>query len=158
MRRALFIIVASLLLVSGWGTVLVGAFCESPQEHACHEQDTKAPEHGHAPQEEVATDGVETACHDTAPEPEKRENIAEALGQLPNACEHCMGGSELPPQPFAYASGMNMARRDAGALPAEESQTISEPAEAFAPLVQARQGAPPGPPSRRHVLISVFQI
>jgi hypothetical protein len=156
MRRALLIIVASLLLVSGWGTALVGAFCKNPLEHACHQQDAEAPEHGYASQEEVAMDDMEMSCHETAAEPEKKG--ADALGQSPDSCAHCIGGSKLPVSPFVYASGVNEARRDAGALRVEASQLLSQPAESFAPSVQARQGAPPGPQSRRHILINVFLI
>jgi hypothetical protein len=81
-----------------------------------------------------------------------------ALDKPVETCEHCMGRSQLPTPP-ATLREVEQAKRgeDVSAPPA-----LSEPlsvATSFAPIVLAREHAPPTAVStERHVLISVFRI
>lgn len=81
---------------------------------------------------------------------------AEAIAQAALSCAHCVDRSEFPATPiFRQANRIN---RDADAAASRKVTPLAPFAALFAPQVISRQGSPPGPQARKHLLISVFLI
>jgi hypothetical protein len=81
-----------------------------------------------------------------------------AIDKPVEACEHCMGRSQLPTPPATlHEADQSKRGEDVSAPPA-----LSEPLSvttSFVPIILAREHAPPtAVSSERHVLISVFRI
>lgn len=140
------------LLLSAWGNVLAAACPHMGQEHACCPARVAPHPASHHGMDEMQMSEMQ-AGH-------KAEQSADtrALDKPVEACEHCMGRSQLP-TPTATLREVEQPKRgeDVSAPPA-----LSEPlsfATSFVPLVLAREHAPPiAVSSERHVLISVFRI
>jgi hypothetical protein len=145
------------LLLSAWGNVLAAACPHMGQDHACcHARVAPHPASQHGMDE---MEMGEMHMSDTQAEHEAGQSAdTRALDKPVETCEHCMGRSQLPTPP-ATLREVEQSRRgeDVSAPPA-----LSEPlsiATSFAPIVPAREHAPPtAAASERHVLISVFRI
>jgi hypothetical protein len=83
---------------------------------------------------------------------------ARALGQPAEACEHCMGRSQLPVSPAMLREADQSRRGEDVTAPLASSESVSTTV-LYTPTVVAREHAPPsGVASARHILISVFRI
>ncbi|MFL6332837.1 MAG: hypothetical protein ACJ754_05765 [Pyrinomonadaceae bacterium] len=81
-----------------------------------------------------------------------------ALDKPVETCEHCMGRSQLPTPPATLREAEQSKRGGDVSAPPALSESVSV-ATTFAPIVLAREHAPPTAVSfGRHVLISVFRI
>jgi hypothetical protein len=156
MKRVLLILIISLLFVSGWGIVLADTLCPHKQARRAHQgvEPVVKHERGSSCHAEMARDEVEA---NETPAAEEEEQRASFEGQT-GPCTHCITNPETPTNLFAFARATELSKRDARAAVLPPSSFLSPFATSFAPPVQARQHAPPGTLSRRHLLLSVFLI
>ncbi|HWT02548.1 MAG TPA: hypothetical protein VN256_20010 [Pyrinomonadaceae bacterium] len=147
MKRLLLICVISLLFVSGWGHVLAAAFCPNMQD---------------MPGCAMQAGGDSASVHEGMEmgHAQHRPSDAELKGgslerQLVSCCA---SRTEFPPAPVVASRGAEQSKRDLGAVLKPVVKTIAPPPPSFAPAVTSRQHAPPGAPTPRHVLVSVFLI
>ena len=160
MKRVLLILIISVLFVGGWGVVLADTLCPHKQASRAQKKAEPVVTHGqgsscHA---EMAMDDMEPAAAPTDNEPSAEDEQRASFSGHTGLCTHCFSRTETPANLFVFARGTELSKRDAGvpvALPASFSSPF---ASLFAPPIQARQHAPPGTLSRRHLLLSVFLI
>lgn len=140
------------LLLSAWGNVLAAACPHMGQDHACcHARVAPHPASHHGMDEMQM--GEMQAGHRAVQSVDTR-----AIDKPVEACEHCMGRSQLPTPPATlHEADQSKRGEDVSAPPA-----LSEPLSvttSFVPIILAREHAPPtAVSSERHVLISVFRI
>jgi hypothetical protein len=150
MKRLLLICVISLLFVSGWSHVLASAFCPNMKDMPdCHMQAENVSTSSHEGREGMEMGDIESRQSAT-------EGKAGALERPLVSC--CASRPEVPPAPIATSRGAAQSRQDLGALLKPALKAITPISSSFAPPVTSRQHAPPGTPTARHVLISVFLI
>lgn len=156
MKRVLLILIISLLFVSGWGTVLADTICPHKQARRAHERVEPIAQHreGSSCHEEMASDEAEATKTTADAEDEQRASLEGQTGP----CTHCITNPETPANLLVFTRGAEISKRDAGVPALLPSGYLSPFAASFAPPVQARQHAPPGTLSRRHLLLNVFLI
>lgn len=161
MKRVLLISVILLLFLSGWGGALAAALScshakgEEPrarlmeQDHSCCRAKLgKTESHcSTAERKPVGSMRMMLAVVDAR---------AEAAAQAAPSCAHCIDRSEVPATPiFRQANRIN---RNVDAATSRKVTPLAPFAALFAMQVISRQGSPPGPQARKHLLISVFII
>lgn len=90
-------------------------------------------------------------------QPQQKVVARFALNGGAEDCLHCVRRSGLPPN-FILTRAPKSERRDADNLAPPAPESIARPVIHFAPLLSARQHAPPEPPARRHLLLGVFVV
>lgn len=163
MKRLLLIGMLFALLVGDRGGVLAAMLCPhaksesltTAKKHACcrveaaHEADAHCSASSHE-----AMGGMEMMS--TVP---AVEGHAQAFGPEPPAsCAHCVEQSGLPNTPILALNVAEQLKRDVSTAPVQVFRPLGPLTATFLPPVAARQGAPPGVSTRRHVLFSVFLI
>jgi hypothetical protein len=167
-RQLLFIgILQCALTFGGWGRVAAIALCPHAE---------KAPVVADAaPVEAMEMDGDHACCparngvadehcsgsageatSETQAMPEMNDE-SHALAQLAESCLHCISRNPLPVAPVS----MREAERngsEASQAPSQAALPLAPPAAKFLSAIIPVQGAPPGPPNRKHLLLSVFLI
>lgn len=153
------------LFASGWGSVLVAAFCPhevkpiaemSAHHDCCRAKLAAEPEHcaadTSAAHEAMAMDEMEAM-------PPVMESAADALALGPpdGTCLHCVSRSGLP-TPLVATRELEQKRRSViiSAPPAPKLSIL--PVASFTPTQTLNRGAPPGATPRRHLLFSIFVI
>ncbi|MBC7909281.1 MAG: hypothetical protein H7Y30_02200 [Pyrinomonadaceae bacterium] len=156
MKRVLLILIISLLFVSGWGVVFADTLCPHKQARRAHERIETVAQHreGSSCHEEMASDEAEAI---EPPDAEEEAQRASFEGQT-GPCTHCITNPETPANLLVFTRVAELSKRDAGVPVLPPSGFLSSFATSFAPPVQARQHAPPGTLSRRHLLLNVFLI
>jgi hypothetical protein len=79
------------------------------------------------------------------------------LAQLTESCLHCVSRNTLPTAPVSMRESERNGS-DASRAAAQEVKPLAKPAAKFLSVINPVQGAPPGPPNRKHLLLSVFLI
>lgn len=140
------------LLLSAWVNVLAAACPHMGQDHACcHARVAPHPASHHGMGEMQMSDTQ--AGH----EAEQSADIR-ARDKPVEACEHCMGRSQLPTPPATLREAHQSKRGEDVSAPPALSEPLSV-TTSFVPIVLAREHAPPpAVSSERHVLFSVFRI
>lgn len=160
MKRILLICVTVVLFVSGWGVVLADTLC--PHKQASRALAKAEPVvtrvQGSSCHEEMGQGGMETADAPSEAEPHASDEQTTSFTGHTGLCTHCFSTPETQTNLLVLARGTELTKRDAGTPVALPSSFLSTHADLFAPPVQARQHAPPGRLSRRHLLLSVFLI
>lgn len=167
MRRQLLFtgILLCALTLGGWGGVAAKVLCphaaeatagaaatpieatEMDGDHACcPAKDDMADEHcsGDATSETEAT-------------PQTKDE-AQSLAQLAESCLHCVSHNNLPVSPFSMRELQPKGSEVSPPVPSQEVKPLAPPADRFLSVIIPVQGAPPGPPARKHLLLSVFLI
>jgi hypothetical protein len=82
---------------------------------------------------------------------------SQSLAPPAETCSHCIIHKGLPTAPVnPRESAQN--RPDANRLALQEAKRPEPLAVRFVSAIAPTQGAPPGPPARKHLLLSVFLI
>ncbi len=81
---------------------------------------------------------------------------ADAFGERAGACAHCISEPQIPATFTVLQANQVKPRVDAVASGAIKA--LASLAAPFTPVVQSRQGSPPGVQTRKHLLVSVFII
>jgi hypothetical protein len=145
------------LLLSAWVNVLAAACPHMGQDHACcHARVVPHPASHHG------MDGIEMGepqMSDMQAGHEAEQSAGtRALDKPVEACEHCMGRSQLPTPPATLREADQSKRGEDVSAPPALSESLSV-TTSFVRIVLAREHAPPtAASSERHVLISVFRI
>lgn len=160
MKRVLLILIISVLFVSGWGVVFADTLCPHKQASRAQAKAEPVVTHGQGStcHEEMAMDGVESADASSADEPSVKDKQSVSFTGHTGLCTHCIGKPETQTNLLVLARGTELTKRDAVTPIALPFSFLSPSASLFAPPVHARQHAPPGSLSRRHLLFSVFLI
>lgn len=152
-----------LLLVSGWCSALIVVFCAhddgsfgvAAHHECCRAKLEAAQSHcaadASSSHEEMAMDEMEAA-------PSITEQPADALlpGAVTEACLHCVSRDGLP---TVVAAQEPEQKRRATIVIAPLSLTLPVlPFASCRPSQALNRGAPPGPATRRHLLLNVFVI
>jgi hypothetical protein len=82
---------------------------------------------------------------------------SQALAPPTESCSHCITHNSLPTAPVNSREAAQNSS-DAGHLALQEVKRPAPPAVRFVSAIAPTQGAPPGPPARKHLLLSVFLI
>jgi hypothetical protein len=173
MRRKISIICILLLALSlgGWSGALAAALsCPhangEKSRHVMAQEDRSARDQAsccHAAMSQEAQPHCAMAQHQAMGErvSEMRAMFvadvdAGAFGEPAGACAHCLSEPEIPATFTIRQANQVRPRTDAVASCA--LKTLTSFAALFTPVVQSRQGSPPGVQTRKHLLISVFII
>ena len=166
MRRQLLFV--SLLLcaltLSGWGSMAAIALCphaakaaaeataeavKMDDDHACcPSENAQKSEHCTGSRGEAT--GEMEAMPRTNSEPQ-------ALAMHAESCWHCAGPGSLPEAPVSMRESQPRGSESSRAA-STEVKPVAPPAVRFVSAIIPAQGAPPGPPARKHLLLSVFLI
>ncbi|HEX8775296.1 MAG TPA: hypothetical protein VF735_17135 [Pyrinomonadaceae bacterium] len=170
MRRQLLFIAVLLcaLTLGGWGSVAAIALCphaaqassvdaaatpaeamEMDGDHACcPAKDGVAAEHcaGSAGEAKSETEAVA-----------QTNDAMRSLAQLAASCLHCFSHNSLPPAPVSMREA-ERSSSEASRAASQEVKPLAPPAVRFLSAIIPVQGAPPYPPHRKHLLLSVFLI
>ena len=167
-RQLLFIgILLCALTLGGWGHVAAIALCphaarasvdaaampaeamEMDGDHACCPA-----KNGVADEHCSGSAGEATSKAEAMPQ---ANDEAQSRAQLAESCLHCISRNPLPTAPVS----MREAERNSSEMSRAASQEIkplAPPAAKFLSAIIPVQGAPPRPPNRKHLLLSVFLI
>ncbi|HEX8143751.1 MAG TPA: hypothetical protein VF553_14215 [Pyrinomonadaceae bacterium] len=165
-RRLLFtVILLCALTLSGWGSVLASALCPhmaraSAVAHAAAAEGMDD-DHDCCPAKRAETQKhCSDSSHEAAGEMEEMHGSKaepQLLAQPSEPCSHCVSHSSLPPTPVSP--------RESHQSSSEVKHAATQEAKSFAPsdagyvsAIIPVQGAPPVPPARKHLLLSVFLI
>ncbi|HEY6187233.1 MAG TPA: hypothetical protein VIW80_06135 [Pyrinomonadaceae bacterium] len=161
-RQLLFVgILLCALTLSGWGSVASVALCphavrataaaaevmKMDDDHACcPSKDAVADEHcsGEAAGEMEAMPGM------TSNEPG-------GLARIDESCRHCVSHNSVPTAPFSMRESQRNGSEDSRPA-SHEVKALAPPAAKFLSVIIPVQGAPPGQPNRKHLLLRVFLI
>lgn len=154
---------------SGWSSMVSAALCPRANGSMA---DTVMPaglaaDHSSCPLAKPAP-ASKPACHDSSMDDAAMgdmgqaqaapyaSNAGVALGSPEDACTHCMGRQELPASTRIVRQKVETGRN----LEAPAVQAVAMPVApaSYARRVLYRQGAPPGPYTPRHILISLLLI
>lgn len=174
MRRYLQILglVGLALAASGWGAVAAAVLCphansaasmrgeanSAAEEPACHQvkPEPVAKPHCH-------DSGAEQEAGGAAVEAEARRALTVASGDatalavpqnLP--CTHCLSRPEVPAS--TVIARQQSEQKRSFETPALQAITLVLPTHSFTKPLMYRQGAPPGPPTPRHLLTGILLI
>lgn len=167
MRRQLLFtgILLCALTLGGWGGVAAKALCPHAAEATVDAAATAI--------EATAMDGDHTCCPakddmadehcsgDATSETEatpQTNNDERSLAQLAESCLHCVSHNSLPVSQFSMRELQPKGSEVSPPVPSREVKPLAPPAERFSSVIIPVQGAPPGPPDRKHLLLSVFLI
>lgn len=159
----LFLFVA--LSVSGWGNMVMSAFCAHMVNAASvahqNEDDSCCP---------TGLTNQETHCNTTSEQTTKvspeahQENVTVDVAASDGSsfhvtppCNHCLNRS-VPNPAYVTLREKSQTRRVTDALPTYASQSHRAHQISFKLPITSRQGAPPGAPTRSHVLLNIFLI
>ena len=166
--RLLHLCVAAALCLGGWGGALAAALCASgdccaqkteagrgAQAHARHDGHASAATHEESCDGERDMTGEKDAGRADG-ESDADAGVAASSAREEGFCAHCVGRSEnAPPResPAFRKSGQGHEGRAEVASPLTASTSTH-----FVNSITLKQGAPPGGPPHRHLLLSVFRI
>lgn len=164
-RQLLFIgILLCALTLSGWGSVAAVALCphavrataaaaeamKMDDDHACCPSKNAVADE-HCPGSSAkATDEMEAMPGMTSNEPR-------GLAQLAESCRHCVSHNSMPTAPFSMRESQRNGAEDSRPA-SQEAKALAPPVVRFLSAIIPVQGAPPGQPNRKHLLLSVFLI
>jgi hypothetical protein len=172
MRHRIFVIGLLLLALSwsGWSGVLAAAFCAhdgaqsstTTEDHDCCRAKLDGPtEHcgavapSSSTHEASAAKQMHTAALKTEPAANSASEIA--LRQATQICFHCASNSGLPSS-FVVPREPEQKKRAANFAAPQTLKPVIPLVAFFARTPAARQNAPPGIATRRHLLLGVFVI
>ncbi len=158
------------LTLSGWGGVLAAAFCAHDasqpslmeDDHDCcraqlDEQTAHCAAAQPAPSAHEAMLASETAEPATLTTKQAITVDETALGQATQICFHCLSRGGLPAT-FVLPREPEQKKRTASTPAPQLLKPIIPPVVFCAPILAARQNAPPATAVRKHLLMSVFVI
>lgn len=173
-RRVTHLCVVAALALSGWGGAVAAAVCAHARAgahdahcHAARRADTDAPRRGHAshakPHRQPEADPSGDHCRHAQRASTSSAPVASALAQGGGAprgrrapCTHCFASPGGATSTAAVTEQSRRGKLQQAAPPARSQSAAFD--VSHAPRVTPKQGAPPGPASRRHLVLSVFLI
>lgn len=167
-RQLLFIgILLCALTLSGWGHVAAIALCPHAAKASVDADVTPAEvmqmdgDHACCPAKNGVADehcsgSAGEATSETEAVPQTNDE-AQSLAQLAESCLHCVSRNPLPTAPVSMREAERNSSETSRSA-AQEVKPLAPPAARFLSAIIPVQGAPPGPPNRKHLLLSVFLI
>lgn len=159
MRRRVQILglIVLALAASGWGHMLAASLCPHmsarPADYAGTKSATAPDASCHQEPEAVSKQD----CHDSSAQQQLAESgLSSAYAEPVDLCAHCVSRPETPVS-SAIARTQTEQKRNFEP-PVSEARLLQAVAIWYAPRVTYRQGAPPGSPTPKHLLIGLLLI